>query len=501
MIRETRADAVPAGGGQAVRGAAVRCDLQPVAGDQRDDARSGTGVGGGGAVRRRPARPRARPRPWRAQPRWRASKPPSSPEVASVWPTPGSRSSVPGPSRRPASRPRPGSRCRRCRLRAGLGGAHLGKPRDSHQDETRERGNSGARGGNTRDMTVSDDRLGLADPARNLTPRHDSLSPCAVAPPTGADDLPRYLRATAARADADDLVTAHANCGVAIAAAARWKLRARPRRRTVAAYLGDPAARPAGRARPGRRDRERAAGTATGAGRPPTRRHCCWPGGSPSAGHGATWPAPRNCWPAGGELPEGGGSLALRYARGRLYAATDRPGEGLADLFFCGERLAARQADRPGRAALAVLGGRDSGRDRHRGGGRPAGRGRGATGPAIGPGVGARPGAAVEGMVPGAAGCPPCSRRCRCSSARRAGSNTPRPWSTSAGAERGPPPSAGPPGAARGPRGGRGVRLAGLGRAGPHRLRRGRRQDPCRGPARLRAGSVPRDLGLVVGSK
>jgi hypothetical protein len=49
-----------------------------------------------------------------------------------------------------------------------------------------------------------------------------------------------------------------------------------------------------------------------------------------------------------GELPDGGGSLALRYARGRLYAATGRPGEGLADLFHCGERLAARHADRPG---------------------------------------------------------------------------------------------------------------------------------------------------------
>jgi hypothetical protein len=48
-----------------------------------------------------------------------------------------------------------------------------------------------------------------------------------------------------------------------------------------------------------------------------------------------------------GDLPEAPGKVALRYARGRLNAAAGRPGEGLADLFHCGERLATRQADRP----------------------------------------------------------------------------------------------------------------------------------------------------------
>ena len=62
----------------------------------------------------------------------------------------------------------------------------------------------------------------------------------------------------------------------------------------------------------------------------------------------------------GGDLPDVASVLALRYARGRMYACSDRPGEGLADLFFCGERLAARGADRPNvlpwrSAAAAIL--------------------------------------------------------------------------------------------------------------------------------------------------
>jgi hypothetical protein len=52
--------------------------------------------------------------------------------------------------------------------------------------------------------------------------------------------------------------------------------------------------------------------------------------------------------------------VALRYTRGRLHAAAGRLGESLADLFACGERLAARGADRPlglpwRSAAAAVL--------------------------------------------------------------------------------------------------------------------------------------------------
>jgi tetratricopeptide (TPR) repeat protein len=46
-------------------------------------------------------------------------------------------------------------------------------------------------------------------------------------------------------------------------------------------------------------------------------------------------------------LATGDAIVALRYVRGRLHAAADRPGEALADLFRCGQQLAARNADRP----------------------------------------------------------------------------------------------------------------------------------------------------------
>jgi hypothetical protein len=49
----------------------------------------------------------------------------------------------------------------------------------------------------------------------------------------------------------------------------------------------------------------------------------------------------------GEEPPEGGIEVAFRYVRGRLHAAAGRAGEALSDFFFCGERLAARQADHP----------------------------------------------------------------------------------------------------------------------------------------------------------
>lgn len=202
-------------------------------------------------------------------------------------------------------------------------------------------------------MTVSDDRLGLADPGRTLTPRPRA----SVAPPADAADLPRYLRATAARADADDLGVAHVNCGVAIAAAARWKVPAAlaaaySLRTSVARRRGDLAGADAdGETASGLMDDPRgdAAVLLLLARRIAVRLDIGDPAGA--ADLLAT---------LGDELPEGASQLAVRYARGRLYAATDRLGEGLADLFFCGERLAARQADRPGvlpwrSAAAAVL--------------------------------------------------------------------------------------------------------------------------------------------------
>ncbi|HET6529073.1 MAG TPA: hypothetical protein VFH03_00445 [Actinoplanes sp.] len=195
-------------------------------------------------------------------------------------------------------------------------------------------------------MTVSDDRLRLADPARTITPRAESRGRAPVTPPAGADDLPRFLRVTAARADADDLATAEANCDVAIEAAVRWGsalglAAAHSLRTSVVRRRGNLAA--------AEQDGRTAAGLLAAAGVDPAadmavvllaRRMATRLDRGDVAGA-------EELLAGVGNLPEGGGSLALRYARGRLYAATGRPGEGLADLFSCGERLAARQADRP----------------------------------------------------------------------------------------------------------------------------------------------------------
>ena len=233
-----------------------------------------------------------------------------------------------------------------------------------------------------------------------------------------ADRTPTTCRdicgVTAARADADDLATAQANCDVAIEAAVRWNsalalAAAHSLRTSVARRRGDLAA--------AEQDGRTAAGLLAAAGVDPladaavlllARRIAIRLDRGDVAGA-------EELLDAVDDLPDGGGSLALRYSRGRLYAATGRPGEGLADLFFCGERLAARQADRPERAALAVVGRGDPGRDRHRGGGRPAGRRRGASwpgGPVRPPRSAGR--CAIEGVVPAAAGWPPCTRRSGC---------------------------------------------------------------------------------------
>ena len=197
-------------------------------------------------------------------------------------------------------------------------------------------------------MTVSDDRLGLADPGLGLTDPGRTRIPrprASVALPADAADLPRYLRATAARADAGDLATAYTNCGVAISAAARWEV---PAALAAAYSLRTSVARRLGDLVGADRDGEIAGGLLGDdprgdaavlllARRMAVRLDIGDPDGAEDLLAGL-----------GGELPDGGSLPALRYARGRLHAATDRLGEGLADLFFCGERLAARQADRPG---------------------------------------------------------------------------------------------------------------------------------------------------------
>jgi tetratricopeptide (TPR) repeat protein len=220
-------------------------------------------------------------------------------------------------------------------------------------------------------MTVSDDRLGLADSSGDITSRPGHAPPgvrprprrpLPTPPPADADELPRYLRATALLADADELDAAYAACQVAAGAARDWdapgalaaihSLRAALSRR-----LGDlPAAE---------RDGRSATKLLAAAGADPR--------GDAAAlllarriavllDMGDVEDADALLADFGDEPPEGAGSLAFRYVRGRLHAAAGRPGEALADMFHCGERLAARRADRPAvlswrSSAAAILAG------------------------------------------------------------------------------------------------------------------------------------------------
>jgi hypothetical protein len=201
-------------------------------------------------------------------------------------------------------------------------------------------------------MTVSDDRVRLADAARNITSRRD-----AIPPPSDIDDLARYLRVTALRADGDDLHLAHRNCEVAIDVAGRWAATTA----LAAAYsLRTSVGRRMGALAAAERDGELAGRMLAGD-----------PHGDVAVLHRARRIATR--LDAGnvpgaeqlligfrGDLPDGSGTLALRYVRGRFFACAGQPGEALADLFACGERLAARHADRPSvlpwrSAAAAIL--------------------------------------------------------------------------------------------------------------------------------------------------
>jgi hypothetical protein len=201
-------------------------------------------------------------------------------------------------------------------------------------------------------MTVSDDRLGLADPGREFTARSGSAPPGprqpsrpVPAPPADLADLPRFLRATALRADSDDLTTAYAACNLAVAAATRWDApaalaAAHSLRSCVGRRLGDlPAAG---------RDGRTATDLLLAAGADPrsdvyvlaTARRL-----AVLVDRGDLEDADDLL--AGAGLSTGDAILALRYARGRLHAAAGRPGEALADLFHCGQQLAARKMDRP----------------------------------------------------------------------------------------------------------------------------------------------------------
>jgi DNA-binding CsgD family transcriptional regulator len=216
-------------------------------------------------------------------------------------------------------------------------------------------------------MTVSDDRLGLADPSRTVTiplrtAENDPEQRVPVRPPGDADDLPRYLQSLSVLADGDELAPAYAGCVIAVDAAVRWRAAAPlaaawSLRACVAHRAGDlPDAVHAGR----------------------VAAEVLYRTGDPRGEAGVLLLARRVAalldrgeharaerllvlgGAADGELPDDDAGLALRHARGRLRAAAGRPGDGLADLFRCGERLAARRDDHPAAlpwrsAAAAVL--------------------------------------------------------------------------------------------------------------------------------------------------
>jgi tetratricopeptide (TPR) repeat protein len=197
-------------------------------------------------------------------------------------------------------------------------------------------------------MSVRADRAGLADPPRDVAtgapPRPRRPAPAL---PANAADLPRFLRATARLGDLDHLASAYAVCDAAIRAgvppageqpdgehlAELYSLRSSLARRrgdlAAAERDGATAAELAG-------DRPREATFLLLARRIAVRLDAGDVAGAEELLDGLR-----------GDLPEAPGKVALRYARGRLNAAAGRPGEGLADLFHCGERLATRQADRP----------------------------------------------------------------------------------------------------------------------------------------------------------
>ncbi|MDT5034385.1 MAG: hypothetical protein QOC94_4556 [Actinoplanes sp.] len=200
-------------------------------------------------------------------------------------------------------------------------------------------------------MAVSGDRIGVADPRREFTPQgvppglRQPRLPAPVPPPTGVADLPRFLRALAVRADADDLASAYAGCDMAVAAATGWDspaalAAAHSLRSSVGRRLGElPTAGRDGRTAS---DLLRAAGAAPGADAvvlAVARRVAVL------VDRGELEDADDLLADAG--LASGDATLAVRYVRGRLHAASGRPGEALTDLFHCGQQLATRNADRP----------------------------------------------------------------------------------------------------------------------------------------------------------
>jgi hypothetical protein len=211
-------------------------------------------------------------------------------------------------------------------------------------------------------MTVRDDSLGLADSSRDITTRPGvpprPRRPLPAPPPADPGDLPRYLRAVALVADLDDLDTAYAACDLAVSLAGGWSTppalgAALSLRGALSRRRGDlPAAERDGRAATGLLTSSDAYFLAV------ARRIAVLVDIGDIEDADALL--------ASRDISDD--SLPVRYVRGKLHAAAGRPAEALADFFHCGERLAARDADRPAilswrssaAAVLALIGTREA---------------------------------------------------------------------------------------------------------------------------------------------
>lgn len=183
----------------------------------------------------------------------------------------------------------------------------------------------------------------MADRGRDITVRN--TRPVPVDPPARTEDLARYLRALRRLADADDLAAAYAGCTLAIDFAARrgdtiGLAMAHSQRSSVSRRRGDlPTAYAdawAAADLPGLDDAASALLLA--------RRLAVL------LDRGDVEEADKLLFSDGrtGDLPDDPEHLLLRYIRGTLHTAASRPGDALADLYRCGERLAVRGSDRPG---------------------------------------------------------------------------------------------------------------------------------------------------------
>jgi tetratricopeptide (TPR) repeat protein len=215
-------------------------------------------------------------------------------------------------------------------------------------------------------MTVSDERPGLADLGRDITPGDIAVPPATrpvpLAPPAGADDLPRYLHALRRLADADDLAAAHSGCTLAVDVAGREGSAAGL---AMAYSQRSSVARRMGRLPDATRDADASAELLAVSGTDPAgpaaalvlsrRLAVLLDLGDLDLADGLLTATGLDA-----DLPDEPEFLLLRYVRGRLHAAKVRPGEGLADLYRCGERLSVRRSDHPGvlpwrSAAASVL--------------------------------------------------------------------------------------------------------------------------------------------------